>query len=298
MITSMTGFGLAERKNKFFSIEINIRSTNNRFFDSNIKIPSSISSLEKTIYQSCKSHFKRGTIQLYCRIKMNDIKNTKSTISKNKLDDFYNMLLPVEKKFKNSGLRLNLSFDNILNKLTSQEFELNEKNKKLILTTFELAFSDLLKSRKIEGKKIETEIKSNIKILVKINSKLMKLEGKNKKEHFENYKKRIKIVLGQSGYDLDDSKLYRELAVFSDKYDISEETSRINYHIEKFNNHVKKEDYPGKKINFLCQELFREINTIGSKSNNEIISSLVVDFKTNLEKIREQIQNILWKKVY
>jgi len=298
MITSMTGFGLAERKNKLFSIEINIRSTNNRFFDSNIKIPSSISSLEKTIYQSCKSHFKRGTIQLYCRIKMNDIKNTKSAISKNKLDDFYNMLLPVEKKFKNSGLRLNLSFDNILNKLTSQEFELNEKNKKLILTTFELAFSDLLKSRKIEGKKIETEIKSNIKILVKINSKLMKLEGKNKKEHFENYKKRIKIVLGQSGYDLDDSKLYRELAVFSDKYDISEETSRINYHIEKFNNHVKKEDYPGKKINFLCQELFREINTIGSKSNNEIISSLVVDFKTNLEKIREQIQNILWKKVY
>ena len=293
MITSMTGFGLAERKNKLFSIEINIRSTNNRFFDSNIKIPSSISSLEKTIYQSCKSHFKRGTIQLYCRIKMNDIKNTKSAISKNKLDDFYNMLLPVEKKFKNSGSRLNLSFDNILNKLTSQEFELNEKNKKLILTTFELAFSDLLKSRKIEGKKIETEIKSNIKILVKINSKLMKLEGKNKKEHFENYKKRIKIVLGQSGYDLDDSKLYRELAVFSDKYDISEETSRINYHIEKFNNHVKKEDYPGKKINFLCQELFREINTIGSKSNNEIISSLVVDFKTNLEKIREQIQNIL-----
>ena len=182
---------------------------------------------------------------------------------------------------------------NILNKLTSQEFELNEKNKKLILTTFELAFSDLLKSRKIEGKKIETEIKSNIKILVKINSKLMKLEGKNKKEHFENYKKRIKIVLGQSGYDLDDSKLYRELAVFSDKYDISEETSRINYHIEKFNHHVRKEDYPGKKINFLCQELFREINTIGSKSNNEIISSLVVDFKTNLEKIREQIQNIL-----
>ena len=291
MIISMTGFGLAERKNKFFSIEINVRSTNNRFFDSNIKIPSSISSLEKTIYQSCKSHFKRGTIQLYCRIKMNN--NSESTISNSKLDSFYKQLSPLEKKFKNSGLRINLSFDNILNKLTAQEFELNDKTKKIILTTFEIAFSDLLKSRKTEGKKIEKEIKSNIKSLIKINSKLIKLEGKNKKEHFENYKKRIKIVLGQSGYDLDESKLYRELAVFSDKYDISEETSRINYHIEKFNYHIKKEDYPGKKINFLCQELFREINTIGSKSNNEIISSLVVDFKTNLEKIREQIQNIL-----
>ena len=81
--------------------------------------------------------------------------------------------------------------------------------------------------------------------------------------------------------------------MFSDKYDISEETSRIKYHIDKFNSHIKNEDYPGKKINFLCQELFREINTIGSKSNNQLISTLVVDFKTGLEKIREQIQNIL-----
>ena len=289
----MTGFGLAERKNKVFSIEINIRSTNNRFFDSNIKIPSSISSLEKIIYESCKSHFKRGSIQLYCRIKMNDVKNNIQSISKSKLDNFYNLLSPIDKKFKNSSLGLNLSFDNILNKLSSGEFELTNTNKKIILNTFNTAFLDLLKSRKSEGKKIEKEIKNNIQNLIKINSSLIKLEGKNKKEQFENYKKRIKIVLGQFGYDLDDSKLYKELALFSDKYDISEETSRINYHIDKFKCHIKKEDYPGKKINFLCQELFREINTIGSKSNNKIISSLVVEFKTYLEKIREQIQNIL-----
>ena len=198
-----------------------------------------------------------------------------------------------DKKFKNSNLGLNLSFDNILNKLTAQEFDLNDANKKIILDTFNKAFLDLSKSRKFEGKKIEKEIKLNIKSLIKINANLIKLEGKNKKEHFENYKKRIKILLSQFGYDLDESKLYKELAIFSDKYDISEETSRINYHIDKLKYHIKKEDYPGKKINFLCQELFREINTIGSKSNNEIVSSLVVDFKTYLEKIREQIQNIL-----
>ena len=293
MITSMTGFGLAERKSKLFSIEINIRSTNNRFFDSNIKIPNSISSLEKIIYESCKSKFIRGSIQLYCRIKMSDNKNNKQSISKSKLNDFYNLLSPIDKKFKNSNLGLNLSFDNILNKLTAQEFELNDTNKKIILDTFNKAFLDLSKSRKFKEKKIEKEIKLNIKSLIKINSNLIKLEGKNKKEHFENYKKRIKILLSQFGYDLDDSKLYKELAIFSDKYDISEETSRINYHIDKLKYHIKKEDYPGKKINFLCQELFREINTIGSKSNNEIVSSLVVDFKTYLEKIREQIQNIL-----
>ena len=289
----MTGFGLAERKNKNFSIEVNIRSTNNRFFDFKIKIPSSISSLEKIIHESCKSHFKRGSIQLYCKIKIDSNKNTSKSISKNKLDDFYNLLSPIDKKFKDSNLGLNLSFDNILNDLTNQQFELSNTNKKIILNTFNKAFLDLLKSRKFEGKKIEKEIQKNIKDLIKINSRLIKLEGKNKKEHFENYKKRIKIVLGQFDYDLDDSKLYKELALFSDKYDISEETSRISYHIDKFKDHIKKEDYPGKKINFLCQELFREINTIGSKSNNKIISSLVVEFKTCLEKIREQIQNIL-----
>ena len=85
-----------------------------------------------------------------------------------------------------------------------------------------------MKSRKLEGRKIEKEIKSNLNLIKKINSKLIKLESKNKKEHFENYKKRIKIVLSQNDLELDDSKLYKEIAIFSDKYDISEETSRIN----------------------------------------------------------------------
>ncbi len=293
MIISMTGFGLAEKNSRDFSIEVNVRSTNNRFFDSNIKLPNSILSMEKTIYESCKSHCKRGSIQIYCRIKMNDNNGNINSVDKSKLNDFYSLLLPVSKKFENSNIGLNLSFDNVLNRLTSYEFDLNKKNKKFILDTFNSAFFDLIKSRKFEGKKIEKEIKLNVKNIQNLNKKLIKLEGKNKKEHFENYKKRIKIILEQHDYDLDDSKLYKELAVYSDKYDISEETSRISYHIDKFKFHINNEDFPGKKINFLCQELFREINTIGSKSNNKIISSLVVEFKTYLEKIREQIQNIL-----
>ena len=293
MITSMTGFGLASRKNNDFTIEVNIKSTNNRFFDLNVKMPSTIHPLEKIIHDSCKSQFIRGSIQLYCKIKMNEVKSSKNKIDKKKLDSFYNSIIPIDKKFKKTNISLNVSIDNILSKLSLQEFELNKKNKKLILSTFDKAFADLLKSRKSEGKKIEKEIKSNLNIIKKINSKLIRLESKNKKEHFENYKKRIKIVLSQYDIELDDSKLYKEIAIFSDKYDISEETSRIKYHIDKFDSHIKNDNYPGKKINFLCQELFREINTIGSKSNNQLISTLVVDFKTGLEKIREQIQNIL-----
>ena len=134
MIMSMTGFGWAERNNKFFSIEINIRSTNNRFFDFNIKLPNAISSLEKIIYDSCKKNFKRGSIQLYCKIKMNQDESKKSKVDKNKLNDFYKLLLPISKKFSDEKISLNLSFDSMLSKLISNDFssfvpKLTEKSK-------------------------------------------------------------------------------------------------------------------------------------------------------------------------
>ena len=193
----------------------------------------------------------RGSIKLNCKIKLNDLKSSNTKIDDNKLDSLYKSIVPIDKKFNKTKVSLNISIDNILSKLVSEELDLNEKNKNLILNTFEKAFSDLLKSRKSEGKKIEKEIKNNLKIIKNINSKLIKLEDINKKEHFENYKKRIKIVLSQYDLELDDSKLYRELAIFSDKYDISEETSRINYHIEKFEYHIKNENHPEKNKFFM-----------------------------------------------
>ena len=295
MIRSMTGFGVVEKSNKDFSIEFRFRSVNNRFFDSNIKLPHLISFLEQKIYNLLKDNCKRGTIHINCKLKINNNKISSSKIDKNKLEYFYNYLRPIEKKFSESNFKLNLSFDDILDKISqdNQDFNLLDKNKKFILNAFNLGLKDLLQSRKIEGKKIEKEIKDNIKKLNTINSKIIRLETKNKKEHFDNYKKRIKLVLADLNLTLEDNKLYKELSLFSDKYDISEETSRIDYHLEQFSFYVKNEDYPGKKINFLCQELFREINTIGSKAGNQFISILVVDFKTYLEKIREQVQNIL-----
>ena len=295
MITSMTGFGLVEKSNSIFSLEINFRSVNSRFFDLNIRLPYSISSLEKEIYSLLKDNCRRGTVNVNCKLKMNDDKLNFSKIDMKKLNQFYDLLLPLNQKFLDTNLRLNLTYDNILNKITTDEsdFKLSIKNKKYILTAFNLGLKDLLKSRKSEGKKIEKEIKGHIKKLEKINSRIIRLESKNKKEHFDNYKKRIKLILSNSNIDLEDNKLYRELSLFSEKYDISEETSRITYHLDHFSLYMKEESSPGKKFNFLCQELFREINTVGSKSANKFISILVVDFKTYLEKIREQVQNIL-----
>ena len=248
----MTGFGLVEKSNSIFSIEINFRSVNSRFFDLNIRLPHSISSLEKEIYSLLKNNCGRGTINVNCKLKMNDDKLNLSKIDMKKLNQFYDLLSPINKKFSDTNFKLNLTYDNILNKVVTDEsdFELSIKDKKYILTAFNLGLKDLLKSRKIEGKKIEKEIKQHIKKLEKINSKIIRLEGKNKKEHFDNYKKRIKLILNNSNIDLEDSKLYRELSLFSEKYDISEETSRIKYHLDHFSLYMKEENSPGKNLIF------------------------------------------------
>ena len=294
MIISMTGFGLANNNNKNFDIEFNFKSINNRFFDCKIKLPTSLSSLEKELYKITKEECVRGSIQIYCKIKMNTDNIHIPKINKKKLDKFYNSLKPINDKFDNTNFNLNISFDQLLNNLNDElTSDLSNKDKQNVLSVFKLGLKDLLNSRLNEGKKIEKDIKSNLKDLKIICKKINVLQPKNKKIKFQKLKNRITNIINEFEYQLDDSSLYKELAIYSDKYDISEEIVRINCHLEQFDSYFKSEKYPGKKINFLCQELFREINTIGSKSNNDSISLLVVDFKTNLEKIREQVQNIL-----
>ena len=290
----MTGFGISSNNNKNFDIEFNFKSINNRFFDCKIKLPGYLSSLEKELYKITKENCVRGTIQIYCKLKMNNDNINIPTINKRKLDKFHNSLKPINDKFDNSNFNLNISFDYLLNNLNDTIIsDLSNKDKKIIFSVFNLGLKDLLNSRLNEGKKIGRDIKLNMNALNNICKKIIFLQLKNKKNQFQKLKNRITDILNDFEYKLDDSSLYKELAIYSDKYDISEEIVRINCHLEQFNLYFKSEKYPGKKINFLCQELFREINTIGSKSNNDAISLLVVDFKTSLEKIREQVQNIL-----
>ena len=294
MIASMTGFGTAKNSNKNFDIEFNFKSVNNRFFDYKIKLPSYFSSLEQELYKITKENCVRGSIQIYCKLKMNNDNVETLKINKDKLNKFYKSLKPINDKFNHTNFNLNISFDQLLKNLNDDvNLDLSIKDKKIIVSVFKSALKDLLKSRLNEGRKIEKDIKLNAKFLKKTCKKIDVSQNKNKKFQFEKFKNRIKNTLDNFNNNLDDKSLYKELAIYSDKYDISEEIVRINCHLEQFDSYFKFEKYPGKKINFLCQELFREINTIGSKSNNEQISLLVVEFKNSLEKIREQVQNIL-----
>ena len=294
MIISMTGYGSSIKSIKDMDIEFNFKSVNNRFFDLNMKLPNYLLTIENELYNMTKQICVRGSIQVFSKIKLSSQVFELPNINDVKLNDYYKSLLPINEKFQKTNFNLNFNIDQIINYCSDNNKNvLTDSNTKIILNTFKKGLIDLDKSRKIEGKKIGIDIKSNIKLLNKISKKLNSLQSKNKKQQFNLLKNRISKILEEKKFKINEQNLYKELAIYSDKYDISEEVVRINCHLEQFNFILRNEKFPGKKVNFLCQELFREINTIGAKANNEKISFLVVDFKTNLEKIREQVQNIL-----
>ena len=294
MIISMTGYGSSIKSIKDMDIEFNFKSVNNRFFDLNMKLPNYLLTIENELYNMTKQICVRGSIQVFSKIKLSSQVFELPIINDVKLNDYYKSLLPINEKFQKTNFNLNFNVDQIINYCSDNNKNvLTDSNIKIIFNTFKKGLIDLDKSKKIEGKKIGIDIKSNIKLLNKISKKLNSLQSKNKKQQFNLLKNRISKILEEKKFKVNEQNLYKELAIYSDKYDISEEVVRVNCHLEQFNFILRNEKFPGKKVNFLCQELFREINTVGAKANNEKISFLVVDFKTNLEKIREQVQNIL-----
>ena len=150
----MTGFGISKNNNKNFDIEFNFKSVNNRFFDCKIKLPNYLSSLEKELYEITKKDCVRGSVQIYCKLKINSNDINIPKISTKKLDNFYNSLKPINDKFDNSNFNLNIPIDHLLNNLNNDiDSTLSIKDKKVILSVFKLGLKDLLSSRINEGKK-------------------------------------------------------------------------------------------------------------------------------------------------
>ena len=293
MIVSMTGFGKAAIETDNFSIEFNIKSVNNKGFDFNSKLPFELISFEQDFYKLAKSICLRGSIQIFCQFKRNYQHSVSRFKKSENIESYSRMCEDINHYFGNKGFRLNFSINQMINFIVKEnkdvEFSKLEKNK--INKIFKSALNDMVKSRINEGKNMEKDIKGHLSIIGNLLKQIKKVEKTYKKEYFIKFKKRVNSLLGNLG--LDNERLYQELAIISEKLDISEELDRLTSHIRETKNYIKKENYPGKKINFICQEMLREINTIGSKSNNGAISYLVIDFKDNLGKIREQVQNII-----
>ena len=286
---SMTGFGQSASQSDNFVVSVEMKSVNNRFKDVRFKMPSSFNSEEIELKKIISDTFIRGSFDVYVNIKRSENKSKFDEIDLKKIKDFISKISPI---LKSEGVQPTLSMTDFLKSefLLDQDENNQEELNSLLQTAFKVALNDLKASREQEGEKLIKILEKHLD-LYKSHFSVVELHVEHFKTTIEEKLKK-RIVEYKSLVNVEQSRLLQEIIFYLEKIDIHEEINRIHSHLEKFQNLIKSNNEVGRQIDFILQELGRETNTIGSKSNLKEISDAVVQMKLQLEKMREQGLNI------
>lgn len=290
MIKSMTGYGRANLSKDLREYQIEIKSVNHRYLDVSVKMPRQISYLEETIKREVAAKVKRGKIDVFVTFENNSLEGKEIKINTELAEAYINELKKLAEK-ENILADIQVTdiskYPDVLNIQNNQD---DETIKKEVLETVKIATDSLVQMRQIEGQKIAEDLLLRLdKIQLKVN-KISKLSTGLIEEYVVKLEERIKQILKDQ--EIDPSRLAQEVVIYADKCSIQEEVTRLNSHISQFKMLLNSNEAIGKKLDFIIQEMNRETNTIGSKANNLEITNDVIDLKTEIENIREQVQNI------
>lgn len=292
MIRSMTGYGKQSLSIDGREYQIEIKSVNHRYLDINIKMPKTLSYLEDTIKKEISEKIKRGKIDVFITFENNSQEGKNIKINKELAKLYINQLKELAQEEKISSNIEVIEIAKFPDILTIKVDEEDEKIKQEIMQTTQEATNKIIEMKNIEGKKIGQDLLQRIS---NIENKIMEISEKSTgliQEYVVKLEKRIQEILKTE--EIDKSRLAQEVVIYADKCSIEEEITRLKSHIYQFKNLISnnENETKGKKLDFIIQEMNRETNTIGSKANNLEITNGVIDIKTELEDIREQIQNI------
>lgn len=291
MIRSMTGYGKETLCIEEREYQVEIKSVNHRYLDINIKIPRTLSYLEEEIKKEIAKKIKRGKIDVYIAYENNSQEGKNIKINKELAKIYIEQLkeLAQEEKISSNMEAIDIAkFPDILTIKTDEE---NEKIRDEIIQTTINATEKIVEMKSVEGEKILQDLLRRIE---KIENEIEKISKKSTgliEEYVVKLEKRIKEILKTE--EIDKTRLAQEVVIYADKCSIEEEVTRLKSHIYQFKNLINdNNETKGKKLDFIIQEMNRETNTIGSKANSLEITNGVIEIKTELEDIREQIQNI------
>ena len=293
MIKSMTGFARAEMTfDDLYEVKIQIKSVNHRYADYTIKTPRIYSFLEESIRAKLSQNISRGKIEVYVSInKIND-DSKEVKINLPLAESYINNL----RELSDFGVKDDISMSSMCSLSDIFEVQYKEIDEEAILnminTALDAALEDFLNMRINEGSRLNNSILEHLNILSSEVEKVEKLSPETITKYKERLEKRLRDALSELESGADDSRILTEVAIFSDKVAVDEETVRLKSHIKEFKNALNSSEPIGKKLDFIVQEMNRETNTIGSKCNDIDLSKIVVEMKSLIEKIREQIQNI------
>ena len=292
MAISMTGFGRGEFKNDNYHFLIECKTINHKYCDINVRLPRKISFLEDKIRNYVKNFVKRGRVDLYIKLDLIGSEDVNLKFDDKLATQYVNILKEIKEKF---DLQDDISVMNVAKFPDIVKCEEREEDEDLywsmLREALDIALEKLGQMRQEEGKKLAEDTLERCDILKNIVNEIEKYSDTVVDEYKEKLSTRINEILDNPSI-VDENRLAQEIAIFADKSNITEEIVRFRSHIEQLKNTVVKNESIGRKIDFLIQEMNREVNTMGSKSSNINITNLVVEVKSELEKIREQIQNI------
>lgn len=290
MIKSMTGYGKSSLSINSREYQVEIKTVNHKYIDVNIKMPRIISYLEEDVRKLVVSRIKRGKVDIQISFENysqdgNDVKiNTE-------LAQIYIQSLRKLAEAENLSSNIEVTEITKLPDVLTIKSNLDEnETKEELLQVVNEAIDKLIQMRKVEGEKISKDILDKIARIEQKNEEIFSLSTGLIEEYVVKLEARVKELLKTE--ELDKSRLMQEVVIYADKCSVEEEVTRLRSHIYQLRYLINSEEPIGKKMDFLIQEMNRETNTIGSKANNLEITNFVVDIKTELENIREQIQNI------
>ena len=292
MAISMTGFGRGEYKNDNYHFIVECRTINHKYADINIRLPRKISFLEDKIRSVVKDYIKRGRVDLYIKLDLIGSEDVNLKFDEKLATQYVNILKNIKSTFE---LQDDITVMNIAKFPDVIKSEEKEEDEDLLWSMLKEALQDALlrlkDMRSEEGIKLANDIDMRCDLLNNYIEEIEKYSYNVVNDYKERLKNRITEILDDPSL-VDETRLAQEVAIYADKCSITEEIVRFRSHINQLKNAIHKNESIGRKIDFLIQEMNRETNIIGSKSSDLNITNLVVEVKSELEKIREQIQNI------
>lgn len=289
MITSMTGFGRRQGTWQDAAVTIEVRSVNHRFLETSIRLPKTMGTLEDVFKKAIQRYCVRGRVDL--TVLLQGGRGRSLQLDADLAKQYHRALRTLQRTLKLEGpidIGLVAGFRDIVG-LSDQPAN-EPKLAKLVEKLGLLAVQDLAGMRKKEGQLLAHDILGRLETLREFKAKVTARAPAVSKEAFDRMKARVERLLGDAVPDL--PRLQQELAVYADRCDITEELVRLDAHMVQFGQTVRSTESVGKTLDFLVQEMSREVNTIGSKANDATITASVVQMKAELERIREQIQNV------
>lgn len=290
MVKSMTGFGRAEANQGTYKILVEMKSVNHRFCEINIRMPKQFLVLEEKLKKAVGSYLHRGRVEVFITIEGQNIHEHSLDVDWKLLSAYIDALHKAKDRHQISG---SIEINDILkleNVFTIKEAHTGmEEIEKSLLEQVQLATEQLVSMRTLEGEQLKEDIFIHLTYIENMAQELQQFAPLVVEAYRKRLEKKMKEFLGS---EIVEQRIMAEAAIFADRADINEELKRIHSHLGQFTQSLHSADPVGRKLDFLVQELNREVNTIGSKANDAKIANLVVEMKACLEKIKEQVQNI------